>query len=82
MSVKALMPNDAPRVPSFFSTLISRHYAFDVTIKFGTEHATRSQRPMKLRIPVQIVHAGLSKGWDCCPDEDFEDDLEVPAYFP
>jgi len=37
---------------------------------------------MKLRIPIQMVHAGLEKGWGGPPDADFEDDPKVPAYVP
>jgi hypothetical protein len=80
--VKALIPYDAPNLPSFFSTLVSRRYAFDVEIRFGTEFGIRSQKPMRLRIPVQMVHAGLSKGSDGLPDAEFEDDPKVPAYVP
>lgn len=81
-SVKALIPLDAPRLPSFFSTLVSRRYAFDVEIRFGTELGIRAQKPMRLRIPIQMVHAGLEKGWGGPPDADFEDDPKVPAYVP
>jgi hypothetical protein len=80
--VKALIPYDAPKLPSFFSTLVCRRYAFDVEIRFGTELGIRSQKPMKLRIPVQMVHATPAKGWGGLPDADFEDDPKVPAYCP
>jgi hypothetical protein len=80
--VKALIPYDAPKLPSFFSSLVSRRYAFNVEIRFGTELGIRSQKPIKLRIPVQMVHAGLQKSWRELPDGDFEDDPKVPAYVP
>ena len=82
MSVKALIPYDAPRLPSFFSTLVSRRYSFDVEIQFGTDLGIKSQKPMKLKIPVQFVHAGLEKGWGGPPEVDFEEDSKVPAYVP
>lgn len=78
----ALIPYNAPKLPSFFSSLVSRRYAFDVEVRFGTELGIRSQKPMKLRIPVQMVHAGLKKSWRELPDADFEDDPKVPAYVP
>jgi len=73
---------DAPRLPSFFSSLVSRRYAFDVEIKFGSDLGIKSQKPMKLRIPVQMVHAGLEKGWGGLPEAEFDEDMKVPAYVP
>lgn len=74
------LPDDMPRLPSFFSTLASRRYAFDLQFVVGTKRGI-SQKPFHLRIPVQIVHTPVEKN----PDRlsvDFEDDVTVPAYVP
>jgi hypothetical protein len=80
--VKALIPHDAPRLPSFFSTLVSRRYAFDVEIRFGTDLGIKPQKPMRLRIPVQMVYAMLEKGCGSAPEDEFKDNERVPAYVP
>lgn len=80
--VKALIPYDAPKLPSFFSSLVSRRYAFNIEIRFGSAAGIKPQRPMRLRIPVQMVHAGFHKGWSGLPEAEYEDDPEVPAYVP
>lgn len=81
-SIKTFIPYDAPRLPSFFSSLVSRRYALDVDIRLGTDLGMPPQKPMKLRIPVQIIHAGLQKGWDNLAEADFEEDQKLPAYVP
>ena len=78
----ALIPADMPRLPSFFSALVSRRYYFEVEVRFGTKNRIPAQRPMRLRIPVQMVHAGLEKGWGGAPEAEFDDDPKVPAYVP
>lgn len=74
-----LLPEDVPRLPSFFSTLVSRRYAFDVQLVFG---AKLGSKPVHLRIPVQIVHAPVEKHPDRPSHVEFEDDLKAPAYVP
>jgi hypothetical protein len=74
------LPDDMPRVPSFFSTLASRRYAFDLQIVVGTKRGI-SQKPLRLRIPVQIVHTPVEKNPDGL-SVDFEDDLQAPVYVP
>jgi hypothetical protein len=79
-SITTLLPDDVPRLPSFFSTLVSRRYAFDVQIvlsKLGVSH-----KPMHLRVPVQMVYSRIGKCPDGPPEVVFEDDLKAPAYVP
>jgi hypothetical protein len=79
-SVAALLPNNCPRLPSFFFSLVSRRYAFDVQIKLISDSGMCSHKPMKLRIPVQMVHAPLEKLFFAPQEFDIEDDLKAPAY--
>jgi hypothetical protein len=73
------LPDEVPRLPSFFSTLVSRRYAFDVQIAFGNKLGSKSVR---LRIPVQIVHAPVGKHLGGPLDVGFKVDLKAPAYVP
>lgn len=77
-SLMTLLPDDLPRLPSFFSTLVSRRYAFDLQVMLGP----RLHKPMYLRIPVQIVHGSVGKHPDGPLEGDFEEDLNAPAYAP
>jgi hypothetical protein len=76
-----LLPDDVPRLPSFFSTLVSRRYAFDVQVVLGSKLGV-SYKPMYLRIPVQMVHGPVGKHPDGPSEVNFEDDLNAPAYVP
>jgi hypothetical protein len=76
-----LIPDDIPRLPSFFSSLVSRRYAFDVEIVLRTKLGV-SNKPVHLRIPVQIVHAPVGKCPGGPPELEFEDNLKAPAYVP
>jgi hypothetical protein len=80
MSVAAFLPQDCPRLPSFFFSLVSRRYAFDVRIRLLSESGICSHKPMRLRIPVQMVHAPLSKMFYAPPESGFDHDLKAPAY--
>ena len=71
------LPDDVPRLPSFFFTLVSRRYVFDVNVVFGNKLGGKT---VHLRIPVQIVHAPVGKQPDGHPDVEFKDDLKAPAY--
>lgn len=75
-----MLPENISRLPSFFSTLVARRYAFDVEIVFGVGRGIALHRPIKLRIPVQVVHAPALK----CPSRPsevaLEEDLKAPPY--
>ena len=75
------IPDDVPRFPSFFSTLVARRYAFDVKIVFGSR---LGGKPMYLRVPVQVALAPVEKSphGPLDFDFDFEEDLKAPAYVP
>lgn len=78
-----LLPEDVPRLPSFFSSLVSRRYAFHLQIVLKIKRGV-SSKPILLRIPIQIVHASVEKhpagpsDWEV----EFSDDLRAPAYVP
>jgi hypothetical protein len=51
-----------------------------VRIKLISDSGMCSHKPMKLRIPVQMVHAPLEKLFFAPQEFDIEDDLKAPAY--
>jgi hypothetical protein len=79
VSVPIILPEDFSRLPSFFSTLVARRYAFKLEIALGTRYSITSRKPIKLRVPVQIVHTPGRKSAIAPPEIEF-DDLDAPPY--
>lgn len=50
--------------------------------KLGTECGDCSHKLLKLKIPVQIIHAAVEKESNRWHETDVEEELRVPAYVP
>jgi hypothetical protein len=80
-SIIAVLPKNFSRLPSFFSAFIARRYSFDLEIAFRSRGSiTTSRKPIKLRIPVQVVHSPKEKCPERLSEVDMEDYLEAPPY--
>jgi hypothetical protein len=79
VSLPVVLPEDSSRLPSFHSAMVARRYAFNVQVSLGPKHSIHLRKPIKLRIPVQIVHAQRPKSATPMSEVDF-DDLDVPPY--
>ncbi|KFZ16617.1 hypothetical protein V502_05007 [Pseudogymnoascus sp. VKM F-4520 (FW-2644)] len=78
VSVTTILPWSFSRLPSFFTSLVARRYAFDVQITFGHWSSINVfHKPIKLRIPLQIVHFAAGKFLGHSLEDD---DLEAPVY--
>jgi hypothetical protein len=82
VAIPAHLPSDAPRLPSFFSALVSRRYAFHVQAKLSSESGIFSHDRLRLKIPVQVIHAPRKTGFNEREDEMLENEAEVPYYVP
>ena len=84
-TIPAHLPSDAPRLPSFFSALVSRRYAFHVQAKLSSESGICVHNKLRLKVPVQMVHhAALRQESDdyLVDDIDLGDDAKAPPYVP
>jgi hypothetical protein len=78
-SMPIVLPEDFSRLPSFFSALIARRYAINLQIILGTKYSIASSKPIKLRIPVQIIHSPTRKSAIAHSAAEVED-LDAPPY--
>ncbi|KAE9372632.1 hypothetical protein N431DRAFT_457332 [Stipitochalara longipes BDJ] len=74
------LPSDAPRLPSFFSGLVSRRYAFHIEAKLGSESGCCLHDRLKLKVPVQVIHAPINT--ELGEEEEVDDTAEAPLYVP
>ena len=77
-SITVAMPEDVPRVTSFFCPLVSRRYAFYTEIKLRAGDGILSQTKLKLKVPVQICQA--PSDLVCFEDVDVESVEKPPVY--
>lgn len=82
VSIETPTPPDVPRLPSFFSSLVSRRYAYCVKFGFGACLGPRYMKTMRFRIPVQMVHLSVGEDFGDPKPEKFEDNDKVPPYIP
>jgi hypothetical protein len=80
--VSATLPPDAPRLPSFLSALVARRYAFHVQAKLSSKSGICLHNRLRLKVPVQVVHAPLEKEFDTHFEVDLDDDSKSPIYVP
>lgn len=80
MSVPVHLPSDAPRLPSFFSGLVSRRYAFHIEAKLGSESGNCLHDRLRLKVPVQVIHAPIDT--EVGEEVELDDATEAPIYVP
>ncbi|KAN0110793.1 hypothetical protein V8E51_007180 [Hyaloscypha variabilis] len=74
------LPADAPRLPSFFAGLVSRRYAFLIEAKLSSESGSCLHDRLKLKVPVQVVHAPVVT--ELGDEEELDCTTESPIYVP
>lgn len=80
LTMFTVLPRNFSRLPSFISTLVARRYAFDLEIILSLGRDVALHKPIKLRIPVQVVHCPAQKCRSRPSEVAIEEDLKAPPY--
>lgn len=74
------LPKNFSRLPSFVSTLVVRRYVLDLRIVFTTGRGIDLHKPIKLQVPIQIVHAPVEKCESRLSELEIENNQCPPIY--
>jgi hypothetical protein len=82
VAVPAHLPSDTPRLPSFFSALVSGRYSFHVEAKLSSESGSCLHNKLRLNVPIQVVHGPLETECNEREEAELDDNPKVPVYVP